>query len=214
MSKIVIFGAGGQAGRTIAAEAAGRGHQVTAVLRDPDRAPEQLRGMALVAGDATDKDAARDLVAGADVVVVAIGGPGRSLWRDAAEALVTAIGDLPEPRPRIIHMGGGATLLGPEGTPFLESPSFPAAYLDPATGQAAALDYYRSTDGSVTWTYFSPPPVDFHPGARTGSYRIGHDEPVVDDEGKSTLSYEDFAVAIVDEIERPRHPNERITAAY
>jgi putative NADH-flavin reductase len=127
---------------------------------------------------------------------------------------VEAIAELPTPRPRIMHMGGGATLIGPDGRAFLDSPGFPAEYLDPATGQAAALDYYRSTDGTVSWTYFSPPPVEFAPGTRMGRYRIGHEFPVVDAEGRSALSYEDFAVAIVDEIERPNHVNERITAAY
>jgi putative NADH-flavin reductase len=214
MSKIVVFGAGGRAGRIITAEAQERGHEVTAVLRDPNRARERLQAATTVAGDATEKDSVRALVRDADAVVVAIGGPGRTLWREAAETLVETIAELPEPRPRIIHMGGGATLMGPDGRIFLESPSFPAQHLDPATGQAAALDYYRSTDGTVSWTYFSPPPVEFAPGTRTGRYRIGHDSPVVDADGRSSLSYQDFAVAIVDEIERPNHLNERITAGY
>jgi putative NADH-flavin reductase len=184
------------------------------VVRDPARASELPPGATLAVGDATDKESVRRLVRDADVIVVAIGGPQRTLWRDAAEALVEAIAALPGARPRIIHMGGGASLLGPDGKIFLESPDFPPAWRDAAGGQAAALDYYRSTDGTVNWTYFSPPPVEFAPGTRTGSYRIGLDRPVVDGEGRSALSYEDLAVAIVDEIERPKHLNERITAAY
>lgn len=214
MSNIVIFGAGGQAGRTIAVEALQRDHSVTGVFRDPEKHPEAPGGMTAIKGDATDREGVASLATGADAVVLTVGGPGRTLWREAAEAVVGAISELPEPRPRVIHLGGGATLNGPDGVPFLERPDFPAAYLDPATGQAEALDFYRSTDGTVTWTYFSPPPVDFHPGIRTGSYRIGFDEPVVDSAGRSALSYEDLAVAIVDEIERRDHPNERITAAY
>jgi putative NADH-flavin reductase len=215
MRKIIVFGAGGRAGRMIGAEAHERGHDVTGVLRDPARAAEPPpSGVTIVAGDATDKESVQDLVGGADAVVVAIGGPERTLWRQAAETLVEGISKLPEPRPRIIHMGGGASLIGPDGTTFLESPDFPAAHLDAATGQAEALDYYRSTDGTVRWTYFSPPPIEFAPGTRTGSYRIGHDVPVVDADGRSALSYEDFAVAIVDEIEQPHHINKRSTAAY
>ncbi len=102
---------------------------------------------------------------------------------------------------------------------------FPADYLgsadcvwwleaELANALAAALDYYLATDGTVTWTYVSPPLVNFAPGTRTGQYRTGHDQPVTDASGTSALSYEDLAVVIADEIDIPKHPNQRFTAAY
>ncbi len=213
MSRIVVFGAAGKAGSRIVGEAAARGHDVVAVARDPKSLGDLPPGADAAAGDSTSTDAIRRLAPGADAVVVAVNGPGNALWRDAAQALVETISSLPEPRPRIIHMGSGATLLLPDGTRPLDNPGFPAQFMDVATGQAAALDYYRSSQG-VDWTYFSPPPLEFAPGERRGHYRTGMDHPVTDADGRAVLSYEDFAVALVDEIEQGRFLNTRFTAGY
>lgn len=213
MAKVVVFGAAGKGGSVIVSEAAGRGHDVVAVVRRYRPEVEWPSGAAVVVGDATSAESVRKLVSGADVVVVAVGGPGRTIWTEAASTLLTEIVALPEPRPRIIHMGGGASLLMPDGQRILDGALIPEAYLDAATGQAASLDTYRTSQG-VTWTYFSPPPLHFFRGQRLGAYRTGADSPVVDEAGESRLSYEDFAVAVVDEIEQPRHLNQRFTAAY
>lgn len=212
MSNIVVFGAGGTAGSRITAEAVNRGHQVTAAVRRPEAVTYLPPGVTVVPGDATSARSVRELAPLADAMVIAIGGPGRAVWRDAAETVVTTLRQLPA-APRIIHVGGGATLLTPEGIRFLDTSDFPEQYREAALGQADALDYYRSSN-SVTWTYFSPPPLEFHPGERTGRYRTGGDHPVTDEQGRSVLTYEDFAVAVVDEIERPRFLNTRFTAAY
>ena len=213
MSNVVVFGAGGTAGSRITAEAARRGHRVTAAVRRPQALANLPPGVAVVTGDPTSARSVKEVAPGADVLVVAIGGQGRTLWRDAAETLVTTLRDLPGPIPRIIHMGGGGTLTKPDGTRFVDAPDFPAEYRDVSLGQADALDCYRTSTG-VVWTYASPPPFDFRPGERTGHYRTGRDQPVTDEQGRSKLSYEDFAVAAVDEIENPRFLNTRFTAAY
>ncbi|WFE38669.1 NAD(P)H-binding protein [Micromonospora sp. WMMD998] len=213
MSDIVVFGAGGTAGSRIAAEAAERGHRVTAAVRRPEAVGYLPPGVRTVTGDATSARSVRELAEGADALVVAIGGGERELWRDAARTLVDTLRDLPDP-PRVIHVGGGATLLTPRGTRYLDEPDFPADYRDSAEGQADALEFYRSSADGVTWTYVSPPPLEFHPGERTGHYRTGTDQPVTDAQGRSVLTYEDLAVAIVDEIENPRFGNARFTAAY
>ena len=83
-----------------------------------------------------------------------------------------------------------------------------------AVGQIRALDAYLALDDGVTWTYLSPPPVHFAPGERTGHYRTGLDRPVVGDDGQARISYEDYASALVDEIETPRHLNRRFTVGY
>ncbi|RGC69773.1 NmrA-like family protein [Micromonospora sp. MW-13] len=213
MSDIVVFGAGGTAGSRITAEAVNRGHRVTAAVRRPEATSYLPAGVNLVTGDATSARSVRGLAPGADAFVVAVGGGERALWRDVAENLITVLRDLPNP-PRVIHVGGGATLRTPRGVPFLEEPDFPEEYRDSALGQADALAWYRSSADGVTWTYLSPPPLEFHPGERTGHYRTGTDEPVTDERGRAVLSYEDLAVAVVDEIEHPRFENMRFTAGY
>ncbi|MCZ7425455.1 NAD(P)H-binding protein [Micromonospora sp. WMMA1949] len=213
MSDIVVFGAGGTAGSRIAAEAVERGHRVTAAVRRPEAVGYLPPGVRTVTGDATSARSVRELAEDADVLVVAIGGGERDLWRDAARTLVDTLRELPDP-PRVIHVGGGSTLLTPKGTRYLDEPDFPEEYRDSAHGQADALEFYRTSADGVTWTYVSPPPLEFHPGERTGHYRTGTDHPVTDAQGRSVLTYEDLAVAIVDEIENQRFGNTRFTVAY
>lgn len=213
MSDIVVFGAGGTAGSRIAAEAVERGHRVTAAVRRPEAVGYLPPGVRTVTGDATSPRSVCELAEDADVLVVAIGGGERELWRDAARTLVDTLRELPDP-PRVIHVGGGSTLLTPKGTRYLDEPDFPEEYRDSAHGQADALEFYRTSADGVTWTYVSPPPLEFHPGERTGHYRTGTDQPVTDAQGRSVLTYEDLAVAIVDEIENPRFGNARFTVAY
>ncbi|MFY1700637.1 NAD(P)-dependent oxidoreductase [Micromonospora sp. WMMA1923] len=213
MSDIVVFGAGGTAGSRITAEAVRRGHRVTAAVRRPEAVSYLPAGVRVVTGDATSARSVRELAPEADVLVVAVGGGERGLWLDAARTLVEVLRELPDP-PRIIHVGGGSTLLDPDGRRFLDDPEFPDEYRESARGQADALDFYRAGADGVSWTYVSPPPLEFHPGARTGRYRTGTDQPVVDAAGRSVLSYEDLAVAILDEIEKPAFTNRRFTAAY
>jgi hypothetical protein len=113
-------------------------------------------------------------------------------------------------------MGGGASLLAPDGGTIMDGVHFPPQYLENAKAQLLALDWYRANarDAGVDWTYISPPPVHFAPGERLGIYRTALDTPVIDSEGLAVLSYEDLAVAIVDEIESPKYMNTRFTAGY
>ncbi|TWJ23767.1 hypothetical protein JD76_03910 [Micromonospora endolithica] len=209
----MVFGAGGTAGSRICAEAFDRGHRVVAAVRRPEATSYLPAGVRVVTGDVTSERSVRDVAPDADALVVAVGGGERDLWLDAARALVGALRDMPA-APRIVHVGGGSTLLTRKGTRFLDEPDFPEEYREAARGQAAALDYYRSSADGVRWTYVSPPPLEFHPGERTGHYRVGGDEPVTDHEGRSVLTYEDLAVAVVDEIETPRFENTRFAVAY
>jgi uncharacterized protein len=213
MSKVVVFGAAGRFGQRIITEAAGRGHEVVAVVRNPAAAPDFGDGVAVVTGDVTSADSVGAVAKDADVLLLTVGGPGRALFTDAAATALRVVAALPEPAARIVHIGGGASLTTPDGTRILDLPSFPAAYLDPATGQADALELYRASSG-VTWTFVSPPPIHFHPGERTGNYRTGLDQPVVGVDGEARVSYEDLAAAVVDEIERPQFQNTRFTAGY
>ncbi|MGC5055009.1 NAD(P)-dependent oxidoreductase [Micromonospora sp. DT48] len=214
MSNVVVFGAGGTAGSRIVREAFDRGHRVVAAVRRPEAdAPFLPPGVRVVTGDATSERSVRELAPDADVLVLAIGGGDRTLWADAARTVIKVLRGMPA-APRVIHVGGGSTLLTPAGTRLLDEPDFPDEYRDAALGQAEALDVYRSSADGVTWTYISPPPLEFHPGERTGRYRTGLDHPVTDAQGRSVLSYEDLAVVVVDEIENGRFLNTRFTAGY
>jgi len=213
MNKIVVFGAAGRLGQRIVAEAVARGHEVTAVVRQSETAPAFADPVAVVAGDVTSAESVAAVAKDADALVAAVAAPGRDIYRTLAETLVGVAAALPQPAPRIVHVGGGATLTTPDGTRFLDLPSFPAEYLDMASGQAQALEVYQASSG-VTWTYISPPPVYFAPGERRGTYRTGLDQPVTGADGEARLSYEDMAVVIVEEIERPKFLSTRFTAGY
>jgi uncharacterized protein len=215
MSTIVVLGAGGKAGQLVVAEAARRGHLVRAVVRTLPAEGRLGDGVDLVLGDATSKDDLTSLLAGTDAVIVTVGAPGRELYREVARVLTDTVAGLPEPRPYIVHMGGGSTLRMPDGSTYLEQPGFPVAYRDPAEGQKLAFEYYRSSAPvGVQWTYFSPPPHHLVPGEATGRYRLGDDEPVNGDDGEARLTYGDLAVVLVDEAERRAHAGRRFTAGY
>jgi putative NADH-flavin reductase len=145
--------------------------------------------------------------------VISIGGPDKSVYARAARAAIEVLAPLGKAGPRVIHMGGGGSLLNAQGVRFADTPGLPQALVEEVKGQAAALEVYQaSTD--VRWTYVSPPPGHFAPGKRTGQYRTGLDHPVVASDGSTSLSYEDYAVAIVDEVEQPRFIGKRFTVGY
>ncbi|MZF85503.1 NAD(P)H-binding protein [Streptomyces sp. SID5643] len=214
MSKITVFGAAGKAGSRVVAEAAARGHEVTAVARDLDALSALPVGVQAGAGDVTDPDSVAALSKDADAIVLTVGGPDAALYTNAVAAAASAVRALGPAGPRIIHMGGGASLLNGEGVRFFDAPGFPEEFKPYAIGQIRALDAYLALGDDVTWTYLSPPPVHFTPGTCTGDYRTGLDHPVVGDDGQARISYEDYAAALVDEIENPRHLNRRFTVGY
>ncbi|MFJ6726412.1 NAD(P)-dependent oxidoreductase [Streptomyces sp. NPDC091281] len=213
MSRIVTFGAAGTAGARVVAEAAARGHDVTAVARQEGRLRDLPPGVEAAVGDATRLDSVTAFAKDADVLVLTIGGNPEVYTRVVA-TVAAAARSLPSKELRVLHMGGGSSLLNEDGVTFYEAPGFPEEYKPHARGQLKALEAYRALGDEVTWTYLSPPPIHFAPGARTGRYRTGSDHPVVGSDGRASISYEDFAVALVDEIENPRHLNKRFTVGY
>ncbi|MFF5140448.1 NAD(P)-dependent oxidoreductase [Streptomyces sp. NPDC013157] len=216
MSRIVVFGAAGKAGSRVVTEAAARGHEVTAVARALSRMDSIPSGVRAVSGDVTDPDTVAAVAKDADALVLTVGGPDARLYTDAVATVAEAVRALGPTGPRILHMGGGASLLNPEGVRFYDAPGFPEEFKPYAIGQIQALDAYLALpegDG-ISWTYLSPPPVHFAPGQRTGHYRTGLDHPVTGEDGQARISYEDYAAALVDEIENPRHLGRRFTVGY
>jgi uncharacterized protein len=213
--KIAVIGGGGMIGQRIVREALERGHLVTVVVRDPAKVGEAHERLRVVEGDVLDAAAIAELVADQDVIVSAVGTaraqkPEYSLYREAAESLATALRRLGDGAPRLIVVGGVGSLLDSSGRPLLER--VPEDRLPEHLGQKAALDLYRDVT-DVPWTYLSPP-ARIEPGERTSAYRAGGDELVVSSDGESAISMEDYAVAVLDEAETPRHTGRRFTVAY
>lgn len=213
--KIAVVGGNGMIGQRIVREALDRGHHVTVIVRDPSRVDARHQRLQLRQGDVLDKAQISRLIAGQDVVVNAVGSaraktPDRSLYRKAAESLVNVLRGLGENAPRLIVVGGVGSLKHPSGQLMLEraAPERKPEHL----GQKAALDYY-STVHDASWTYVSPP-GSILPGQRTGVFRLGCDTLIVKDKGAGHISMEDYAVAIVDEAENPRHVGRRFTVGY
>lgn len=201
--KVAVLGASGRAGKEITQELARRGHQVTAVARRPEGIPAD-DGVTAVAGDAHDADALAGLVRGHDAVISALH------FDVTAETLLGAVRAAGVPR--LLVTGGAASLRTADGGRLIDSPDFPAAWRDMAMGGVRFLDALRGVE-DVDWTFFSPAAL-IEEGPRTTQFRLGSDELVVDAEGQSRISFADYAIAMVDELEQHRHPRARFTAAY
>ena len=215
--KIVLFGATGNIGQRITAEALQRGHEVVGVVRDPSRSTSPDTRVNLVKGDATDAGSVAKVASGADVVVSAIsprpntrGLPAPRL-ADAARALIE--GTREAGVKRLLVVGGASTLEVAPGLRLLDAPGFPEAYKAEAIEGAESLDVYRREGNGVDWTFISPA-AEIFPGARTGEYRTTGERLLTDENGKSQITMEDYAVALVDEIENPQHRAARFGVAY
>ena len=211
--RLVLFGATGMIGQRVLAEALRRGHTVTAVARDTSRVTEKSPNLRVERGDLTNPATVRALVSGQDVVVSAFAPPRGHEHQvsEVAGILVDAVSAL-EPSPRLVVVGGAGGLEAAPGLKVIDTPSFPA-FLKPIA-QAhidAHEDVYRNSD--VDWTFFAPAGL-IQPGQRTGKYRTGRDQLVVDAEGRSSISAEDYAVALLDEVEKPQFRKSRMTVGY
>ena len=202
--KIAVTGASGRAGSAITAELARRGHSITAIARNPDRIAK-LAGVTAVAGDANDRAALAKLWAGHDAAVSSI-----HFTASDVETLIGAAGD--SGVPRYLVVGGAGSLEVAPGVRLVTTPNFPAQYKAEAEKGAAFLDRLQR-EKELNWTFLSPSAL-FEPGSRTGKFRLGDDQLLVDSVGKSWISFEDFAVAMADEIERPAHARKRFTVGY
>lgn len=203
MAHVALIGASGNAGARILKELSDRGHRVTAIARTPDKIAK-LPNVTAVAGDVGDKAALSSLLRGHDAVISSV----RFLGSDPA-LLVGAVRDAGVKRYLVV--GGAGSLEVAPGQRLVDQPSFPAAYKAEASKGADFLDLLRKVD-DLDWTFLSPSAL-FTAGQRTGKFRLGKDTLLTTDSG-SSISFEDYAIALVDELERPANRRQRFTVGY
>ncbi|MDB4892665.1 MAG: dTDP-4-dehydrorhamnose reductase [Gemmatimonadetes bacterium] len=215
--KIVIFGATGNVGRQVAAEALRRGHDVVGVVRDPSAVQSPDARITLVKGDATNPDSVAEIVRDADAIVSAISprpnarGMSAPSLADNSRALIAGLRKAGVKR--VLYVGGASSLEVAPGKALADLPDFPDAYKAEAEEGRDALKIWRGEADGLEWTYLSPA-AEIAPGRRTGEYRTTGDQLLVDDNGKSFITFEDYAVAVLDELEKPQHVGQRFGVAY
>ncbi|WP_375775617.1 NAD(P)-dependent oxidoreductase [Bradyrhizobium sp. ma5] len=202
--KIAIAGASGQAGSRLTAELARRGHTVTAIARNPEKIAT-LPGVTVVKGDVNDQAALAALWAGHDAAISSVHFSVSDPAKLIGAAKASGVG-------RYLVVGGAGSLEVAPGVRLVTTPNFPAQYKAEASKGAEFLDLLRQ-ETDLNWTFLSPSAL-FVAGERTGKFRLGSDQLLTAADGKSSISFEDFAVALADEIERPAHIRQRFTVGY
>ncbi|WP_144577470.1 NAD(P)-dependent oxidoreductase [Agrobacterium sp. DE0009] len=203
MAKIALIGASGNAGSRILKELSDRGHEVTAIARHPEKI-STLRGVVAKTGDVFDGEALAALLRGHDAVISSV-----HFTASDPKTLIEAV--RASGVPRYLVVGGAGSLEIAPGQRVVDLPDFPAAYKAEATKGAEFLDLLKQ-EKELDWTFLSPS-AEFVPGDRTGKFRIGKDS-LLSNEAGSRISFEDYAVALVDEIEKPQHSRQRFTVGY
>lgn len=214
---VVLYGASGRVGGLIANEALERGHRVIGISRNPDGLAQNHANFSALAGDVTNLDSMLDIVDGVDVVIISVGGvgpgntPEEAVAYQAATTFVQAAGELGTASPRVIQVSGGSTLRT-NGVWGLDNPEFgPGTRLHGLVfGHWFALEAYRASIG-VIWTVMTPPPGAMAPGERTGVYRLGGEEVLFNAAGESNITTQDFAVAVIDEVENAQALGRRVS---
>ncbi len=205
MSRIVILGITGRVGSRVADELFARGHSVTGIARNVSKVSARP-SLTVHSADATRADALVPLLRGHDAVVSATHFVGGS----EAGVLLSAVRQAGVPR--LLVVGGAGSLEVAPGVALVDTPEFPAAYKAEAT---AGRDFLRTLqqEKDLDWTFLSPAAF-LEPGVRTARFRVGGDQLLVDAQGKSWISMEDYAIAVADELESPKHSRRRFTVGY
>jgi putative NADH-flavin reductase len=202
--KIALIGATGFIGSRLLTELTSRGHQVTAIVRNPEKVP-QGAGVTAKHGDVYDKAGLAALLAGHDAVISAV-----HFSASDPETLLAAVKQ--SGVKRYLVVGGAGSLEVAPGVKLFDTKEFPAIYLGEARKGGVFLDLLKGESG-LDWSFLSPSAL-IEPGERTGKFRLGTDQLLVDGAGQSRISAEDFAVALVDELEKPAHTRQRFTVGY
>ena len=208
---VVLYGATGKAGSRILKELVLRGHNVTAVARNVADVP--AAGLVDIRqDDLSNVDQTAAIMAGSDAVVSAYAPPHDDTDQlvGVTERQIAAISSLTG-KPRLMVVGGAGSLDVAPGVSLLASGHLPAAWVPIAASHDKALKLLQGS--AINWTYFSPAAF-FEPGERTGTFRLGTNQLISNEKGESRISMEDYAIALVDELERPAQERRRFTIGY
>lgn len=212
---VILIGASGNAGSRILRELQSRGHDVTAVVRNPERLPAEVKRQR---DDLSNTDRIRKIISGSEAVVSAYNPPQNDPDQLPAVTgrLIHAVSS--DGKPRFIMVGGAASLEIAPGMTALASGYLPKEWVPEATAHQRALELLKASE--INWTYLSPSAF-FEAGERTGKFRLGTKSLIVDEKvssqipfGNSRISFEDYAVALVDELERPAYLRAQFTVGY
>ena len=212
--KIALIGATGFVGSAILQEALNRGHEVTVIVRHPEKLPPHAK-LRPQKGDIYSEDEVARLVAGHDAVISAFN-PGWSnpdIYNQQVQGTRAIINGVKKTEiKRLLFVGGAGSLEVKPGVQALDLPGFPAEYKQGALATREALNMLRK-ESTLDWSFLSPS-ADLSPGQRTGKFRLGTDQMLSDASGQSRISTADYAMAMIDEVERPAHIRQRFTVGY
>lgn len=219
MKDIILIGASGFVGSAILEEALNRGHKVTALVRNPEKIQVKNENLTVLAVDATDVETLSKVVAGKDAVISAYnpGWGNPRLYEEILENYPKIIEGVKKAGvQRLLVVGGAGVLYVQPGVRLMDSGTLPAELMPAVNGEGELFLNVLSKDNDIDWVYFAPPANlgNMGKGIRTGKYRLGTDTLLVDEKGDSFISVEDYAVAMIDELEQEAHHKALFTAAY
>lgn len=216
MAKVVLIGATGFVGSAILDELVERGHEVTAVVRNVEKLPKNAL-VKPVKEDVGNEDAIAKLLEGKDAVISAYN-PGWNNPNIAQKTIVNYRHILAAAKKsgigRLLIVGGAGTLFCAPGVRILETGVLPNEIFNGVVSLGYVYLNILQNEKELDWVFFSPAGMFDEKGERTGKFRLGKDDLVVDAEGNSHISVQDYAVAMVDELEKPAHHKERFTIGY
>lgn len=211
--KVALIGASGFIGNGLLAEALARGHDVTALVSRPERVAQQA-GLTVIGADVLDEQNLATQLAGHEAVISAFSGHAqhdvREYYGRGVDSILGAVKRAGVPR--LLVVGGAGSLEVAPGVQAVDTPQFPEQWKTSALGARDTLDKLRK-EKELDWTFLSPAAL-IQPGERTGKFRIGGDQLLTDTQGQSRISVQDYAVAMLDELENPAHSQKRFSVAY
>lgn len=208
---IVLFGATGNIGKVILQEALDRGHRVTAIVRDPAKLAAANPALNVAQGDLLEPSTYEAALAGADAAIASVNDPNPDNVPKQADVLLDTLAKAGVKR--FAWVGGAGSLEVAPGVRVIDDPNFPAEWKPSAMGMVKALDVFRASKADIDWTFISPA-AHIEPGERTGRYRVGGDQLLVDAQGESRISQADYAIGLLDRLEKGDAARKRITLAY
>jgi len=216
MKRIALIGASGFVGSALLKESLKRGHSVTAIVRHPEKITLNDPNLQIIQGDVLSEQSITDVIKGVDVVISAYnpGWTNPNISQETTAAYQSIISGVKKAKiPRLLIVGGAGSLYVAPEKRVMDTGVIPESYLPAVESLANVLYDLQKNEKELDWAYFSPA-GNIEPGERTGKFRLGKDQLMVDKDGKSNISVEDYAVAMLDEVDSPVHHRERFTIGY